>query len=115
MKKLVLEQLLTNRLTLEQVQQEYSISRTTLFRWLAQYRSTLNQVNDTLTPSALSDFAHANSAAISNDQQFYGHSKVEHNHEIIKIYCKADNYEHKLSYAQALANQPKSQPQHGIN
>ena len=111
-KKLVLEQLLTNRLTLEQVQQEYSISRTTLFRWLAQYRSTLNQVNDTLTPSALSDFAHANSDAISNDQQFYGHSKVEHNHEIIKIYCKADNYEHKLSYAQALVNQPKSQPQH---
>ena len=38
--------------------------------------------------------------------------KVEHNHEIIKIYCKADNYEHKLSYAQALVNQPKSQPQH---
>lgn len=111
-KKLVLEQLLTNRLTLEQVQQEYSISRTTLFRWLAQYRSTLNQVNDTLTPSALSDFAHANSAAISNDQQFYGHSKVEHNHEIIKIYCKADNYEHKLSYAQALANQSQPHPEH---
>lgn len=113
-KKLVLEQLLTNRLTLEQVQQEYSISRTTLFRWLAQYRSTLNQVNDTLTPSALSDFAQANSAALSSDQQFYGHSKVEHNHEIIKIYCQADNYEHKLSYAQALANQsqPQTQPQH---
>lgn len=112
MKKLVLEQLLTNRLTLEQVQQEYSISRTTLFRWLAQYRSTLNKVNDTLTPSALSDFAHANSTAINNDQQFYGHSKVEHNHEIIKIYCKVDNYEHKLSYAQALANQTQPQPQH---
>lgn len=85
-KKDIVAQLMSGEKTLEQLQQEHHISRTTLFRWQAQYRSLLKA-------APMSDL---------NDQEIKHHglisSQVEHNHELFKIWSPADHYEHKLCY-----------------